>query len=115
MEAMFGGVWATDYPTVEEATGGGEFELIEHARIVIPAPTEPKCTPECDALHQPGAPAGLARSWHADNCPVPVHHHADMGETDCGKAAAELPPAHGYETGSWAITDCADCLKRKPE
>jgi len=36
MNAMFDGAWATDYPSVE-AAGGNEFELVEHARIVIPA------------------------------------------------------------------------------
>jgi len=41
MNAMFDGVWATDYPTVEEA-GGEEYGLIEHARIVIPVPIVPE-------------------------------------------------------------------------
>jgi hypothetical protein len=36
MNAMFDGVWAAEYPSVE-AAGGEEYGLIEHARIVIPA------------------------------------------------------------------------------
>lgn len=43
----------------------------------LPEP-EPQCTPDCDALHVPGAPTGLARGFHHDACPlVPVLEAAD--------------------------------------
>jgi hypothetical protein len=73
---------------------------------------EPQCTPECDALQGEANQAitGLARTWHANGCPVPVHHHAADGVTACGEALSNLPPAHGFETGGWDITDCKSCL-----
>jgi hypothetical protein len=79
------------------------------------AEREPKCTPECDALHNAGAPTGLDRSWHADNCPVTVHHHAEAGETACGVSVADLPAAHGYGYGQeWDAVTCKGCLAKAP-
>jgi hypothetical protein len=36
MQRLYGGMWATDYPSVE-AAGGEEYGLIEHVRIVLGA------------------------------------------------------------------------------
>jgi hypothetical protein len=72
--------------------------------------TAPKCTPKCDALTTRPEITGMARNFHADNCPVVVHHHVTDGETACGKQVSDLPAAHGYETGSWDATDCQACI-----
>jgi len=42
MQHLYGGMWATDYPTVE-AAGVGEWGLIEHVRIVLGATSAPDC------------------------------------------------------------------------
>lgn len=82
-----------------------------NSAVIDGGQAEPKCTPECDALHNSGAPTGLDRSWHADNCPVSVHHHAAAGETACGVSVADLPAAHGYGYGDWDAVTCKDCLR----
>jgi len=103
---------------------GGTFVLengkttslyVPYGSTITPVPADagpaPRCTPECDALQgDPTKATGLDRNWHADNCPVAVQHHVTDGVTECGTAVSDLPAAHGFETGSWRMTDCRACL-----
>lgn len=72
---------------------------------------QPKCTPACDALQaDPTKATGLDRSFHANDCLLPVHHHVtEDGVTECGISVADLFPAHGYGS-TWAAVDCRPCL-----
>lgn len=74
------------------------------------------CTPACDALQADSAKAtGLDRSWHSDDCPVPVMHLVLDGEhaTVCGIAHADRPEAHGRTPDHEAVT-CKACIDRMP-
>lgn len=104
---------ADDPTPVSPARGlniGAPLSRIAEDGHKLDAETAPQCPPECDDLHTSGAPTGLDRSWHADNCPVTVHHHAAAFETACGVSVADLPAAHGYGYGDWDAVDCKACL-----
>lgn len=96
---------------------------VAELRAQVPAPVpsgavadEPKCTPACDAMQaDPAKATGLDRSWHSDDCPVPVMHLVLDGAhaTVCGIAHADRPAAHGRTPDHEAVT-CKACLDRMP-
>jgi hypothetical protein len=74
------------------------------------APTSVACSPKCSDLNVAG-PTGTARSWHSDDCPVPVMHHATDGVTACRVPVADLPRSAGYAPDRDGYITCASCIE----
>jgi hypothetical protein len=79
---------------------------VDDGSELSPAPVI--CSPKCNDLNVAG-PTGAARSWHSDDCPVPVMHHATNGVTACRVPVADLPRSAGYAPDRDGYITCKSC------